>query len=115
MRNYAGKEQEMANHNPLNQWVKGQSGNPKGHIKREWTWDSLLVNAVEESAKDGNPIKYHIARSLIAECLKGNIQAIKILMDRMDGLPKQPLQHDGEIKSCPMIRINECSHEENYK
>ena len=87
----------MANPNPPNQFVKGQSGNPKGAPKREWTWEGELTKAVEEVAKDGKPIKYHVSRSLINEALKGNPQAIKHLMDRMDGQPNQPIEQSGEL------------------
>lgn len=87
----------MANRNPRNQWVKGQSGNPKGSPKKEWSWASVLQEASEEAAKDGQPIKYHIARSLIREALKGNVQAIDKIMTRMDGMPKQDIGVDGNV------------------
>ena len=80
----------MANSNPTASWKKGQSGNPKGRPKRDWTWSSVLQTAMEDSAKDGISIKIHVAQALVKEALTGNIQAIKELMNRMDGMPQQP-------------------------
>lgn len=84
-------------------FVKGQSGNPKGAPKREWTWSGVLKEAVEEMAKDGKPIKVHIAKSLLREALKGNVMAQRELMNRMDGMPQQQLEHSGEIKNSVTI------------
>lgn len=78
-------------------WKKGQSGNPKGAPKREWTWAGVLKEAAEEASKDGKTIKEHIARSLIREALQGNVLAVKAIMERMDGLPKQPMEHSGGV------------------
>lgn len=87
----------MANPNPVRKFKKGQSGNPKGAPKREWTWAGVLADAVEEMAKDGKPMKVHIARSLLAEALKGNVLAQKELMNRMDGMPAQPHDVQGNL------------------
>ena len=75
---------------------KGQSGNPGGRPKRDWTWSGELQKAVEEMAKDGKDIKYHVVRSLLAEALKGNINAQRELMNRMDGMPQQDVTSGGE-------------------
>ena len=47
-------------------------------------------------AKDGKDIKYHVVRSLLAEALKGNINAQRELMNRMDGMPQQDVTSGGE-------------------
>lgn len=82
---------------------KGQSGNPGGRPKREWSWSGELAKAVEASAKDGKPIKYHVARSLVAEALKGNVMAQKELMNRMDGMPQQDVTSGGEAIGAVMV------------
>src|SRR3990167_2114695 len=72
------------------QFKKGQSGNPGGRPKRAWTWAGLIQEAVEDKAKDGTEIKVHVARSLVAKALQGDIAAQKEIMNRMDGFPMQP-------------------------
>ncbi len=78
----------MSNPNPQNQFKKGQSGNPKGAPKRDWTWSNLLHGAAEEMGKTGEPMKTIIAQRLVLEAGRGNMQAVKQLMDRMDGSPQ---------------------------
>jgi hypothetical protein len=68
----------------------GQSGNPNGRPKREWTWAGVIQDAVEQQEEDGTPIKSSVARSLVREAKRGNVMAIKELMNRMDGMPLQP-------------------------
>lgn len=63
--------------------------NKNGAPKRQWTWEGTYQKAVDKSADDGRPVKEHVAEALIAEALKGNVNAIKELADRMDGKPDQ--------------------------
>ena len=72
----------------------GQSGNPNGAPKREWTWSGVLEKAVEEATTNGGQIKELVAKSLVKESLSGNVVAIKELMNRMDGMPDQ----NGDLK-----------------
>lgn len=80
----------------------GQSGNPKGAPKRDWTWSGVLQKAVEQSTKDKkgkkHKVKELVAQSLLNQVYKGNVLAIKALMERMDGYPMQStdLTSDGE-------------------
>ena len=74
-----------------------KSGNPKGAPKKAWTWATLLNEAVEEANQTGEAVKKIVARSLIREALRGNVQAIKTIMERMDGLPQQDVRHEGSI------------------
>lgn len=71
--------------------------NRNGAPKRNWTWSGVLAKAVDEKAKDGKPIKVHIARSLLAEALKGNVIATKEIMNRMDGMPNQLTELTGDV------------------
>lgn len=88
----------MANPNPVHKFVKGESGNPKGRPKRDWTWSGVLENAVERINEDsGKSVKEEVADSLVREALKGNILAQKELMNRMDGMPSQPTEIEGNI------------------
>ena len=79
-------------------YKKGQSGNPKGRPKKGWTWSEALEDAMKEAMKDGKPVKHHVARALVREALKGNVQAAKEIMNRMDGMPKQAIETDGTLE-----------------
>lgn len=75
--------------NVATQFKKGESGNPKGRPKRDWTWAGLLEQASEESI-DGFKTKKEILVDKIFElALKGDIVAIKEVLNRMDGSPRQ--------------------------
>lgn len=76
--------------NPATQFKPGQSGNIKGAPKREWTWAGVIQEAVEQQEEDGTPIKSSVVKSLVREAKRGNVMAIKELMNRMDGMPLQP-------------------------
>jgi len=75
--------------NPATQFKPGESGNLKGRPKRDWTWSGELQKAVEKAEKSGKTLKEIVANSLIQQAKKGNIQAQKELMNRMDGMPNQ--------------------------
>ena len=64
----------------------------------------MLQEAVEKSEKDGVPVKVHVAQALVQAAVSGNIHAIKELMNRMDGMPKQQtdLTSGGEQLPAPI-------------
>jgi len=79
-------------------WKPGQSGNPAGRPKKDWTWKELLEEAAEEiieiKGKDGaisarKELKKLVARKLLTLAAGGNVQAARELMNRMDGMPQQ--------------------------
>jgi hypothetical protein len=67
---------------------KGVSGNPGGRPKRDWSWASELEKAVNETEKQtGKTFRELVAKRVVAEAASGNINAIKELINRMDGFP----------------------------
>lgn len=76
-----------------NRFKKGETGNPQGRPKR-----TRLTDALREQLQESHPKKPEetiaelIARRLIAEALKGNMQAIKEVFDRSEG--RAPLTLD---------------------
>ena len=80
----------------MGKFVKGQIANPNGRPKKEWTWAHVLQEAVDEATQSGEPVKKVLARALIREGLRGNVHAIKAVMERMDGLPQQDITSAGE-------------------
>ena len=79
-------------------FVKGQSGNPGGRPKKEWTWAKLLEKVGEEiEPETGKKFKELVSKRLWVSCVNGNIVAIKELFNRMDGMPKQQTEIEGEV------------------
>lgn len=76
--------------NPATQFKPGESGNPKGAPKKEWTMKGLLEESLEEQDETGTPYKRIIARKLRNLAAKGDMVAIKEVNNRMDGMPVQP-------------------------
>lgn len=72
----------------------GQSGNPKGRPKADWTWSGLLRDLADELHEEtGQTKKQIIAKALFKEAHKGNIIAIKEFGDRIDGKAPQFIDH----------------------
>jgi len=72
-------------------WKKGQTGNPKGREKG----GGSVVDALKRKMKEelsGRYLADAVAQSLIKQALKGDVRAIKELMDRVDGPVKQMLE-----------------------
>lgn len=80
---------------------KGQSGNPGGRPKMPWTFMGLYKEELEQilTTKDGKQIeaKRAVAKRLVQMAIEGDIQAIRELGNRVEGMPKQSLEHSGEI------------------
>ena len=71
-------------------FVKGKSGNPGGRPKRDWSWSQELEKAVNETeTRTGKTFRELVAKRVVAEAASGNINAIKELINRMDGFPLQ--------------------------
>lgn len=88
--------------NVSTQFKKGQSGNPKGAPKRDWTWAGVLEKAVQKKIKDKKSgkfveLKEIVAQGLITAAARGDIRAHKVLMDRMDGMPELKGQIDSNV------------------
>ncbi len=69
---------------------KGQSGNPKGGVEKEWTWGSLLkehMNTIGEG--DKKYAKHLVAEAIAKKAKEGDTQAFREIANRMDGMPKQ--------------------------
>lgn len=93
---------------------KGQSGNPGGRPKREWTWQGLLEKVGNEvENKTGQTFKDLVAKRLWIECVNGNVHAIKELFNRLDGMPRQPIEHsgpEGETLTIEFIEPKKAKH-----
>lgn len=76
----------------LKPFKPGQSGNPKGRPKELPELKTLLEDVVgEDGAKE-------IIESLKVQARKGNVRAAEILLERMYGKTKQPIEHSGAVE-----------------
>jgi hypothetical protein len=79
-----GLDQEQLNVGD-GRWTKGQSGNPAGRSKRRRLFDDHLREAL--SAKRG-AIARRLVERLVGEAAKGNVQALKLICERIGGKPR---------------------------
>lgn len=92
----------MSNPNPTYKFPPGESGNPGGRPKRGWNWSKLFEEAVDEelTTKDGKmtaQAKQFIVKKLVRMAVDGDMAAVKEIINRMDGMPKQSTEHSGSI------------------
>ena len=81
-----------------NRFKKGESGNPAGRAKSTRLTDALREQLAEEMPNaPGKTIAEVIARALIKEAVKGNVQAAKEIADRTEGKPMQKLDVDMSV------------------
>jgi len=72
--------------------------NRSGRPRNGQTWRDILTEVGETvvSQSHGKSFKEAVAVKLWEEALKGNINAMKILFERMDGIPKAVNVYKGE-------------------
>lgn len=90
----ASKLQAIAN-------FKGKTGakaNPNGRPPKEWTMTAMYKEAAEEAAETGEPKYKIVARKLLELAQNGDMTAIKELGNRLDGMPRQTLEHEGGLE-----------------
>jgi hypothetical protein len=66
---------------------KGESGNPAGRPPKDETFTAILYRKLDEVSQGGKTRKEYIIERLIDMAEKGELSAIKYLMDRLEGTP----------------------------
>ena len=66
-----------------------QNINKNGRPKRDWTVQGLIEEAMEEADETGVPAKKIIYKKLVSLAKRGDLQAVKEINQRLDGMPKQ--------------------------
>jgi hypothetical protein len=67
---------------------RGKSGNPAGRPR-----SALLTDALRKQLSESGDLE-RIASSLISKAKKGDMEATKIIFDRLEGKPKQFIEAD---------------------
>lgn len=73
---------------------KGQSGNPAGRPKGAPTLVPSIKRLLEQPGEDGRTGKDRLARALLERAYAGEIEAIKVVLDRVDGKLTTPVDVD---------------------
>ena len=77
--------------NNKGQFVKGKSGNPSGRPKNQ-TFTKELRVFMNSTGNSGEHRLEYIVHVLYHKACDGDLQAIKMIMDRVDGLPTQHVE-----------------------
>jgi hypothetical protein len=102
--NEAGKARRLANLRPP--FKPGQSGNPGGRPKRRLIDEALTELLLTEDSK----IAEAIARALVRKAKRGDLRAIQLTAERVQGKPKQAMELSG-VDGEPM-RFENMSNEQ---
>lgn len=90
----------------LKPWPKGISGNPGGRPKRRLIDEVLNELLLTEDSK----VAEAIARALLGKAKAGDLRAIQLVVERVQGRPKQAMELSG-IDGGPM-RFEDMSDEQ---
>jgi hypothetical protein len=80
----------MANSNPnkATRFKKGQSGNQNGRPSKGYS----ITETIRDMMAKNPEIKKKLGNKIIEMALRGDINAMKIVWQYMDGMPKQPIE-----------------------
>lgn len=85
-----------------------ENGDKSGGKAPAWTWASLLRDVAEEPGNDSTypelTNKVLVAKKIMQLAKKGDMQAIKELMNRMDGMPKQPVEIEDKAEEIKKVK-----------
>lgn len=83
---------------PAHLWKPGQSGNPKGKLKGTRHFSTLIREAITKVAEDtGTSDDKEIVRALVEKAKAGDLKAVDMVLDRVDGKAEQTINLDGEM------------------
>ena len=94
----------MANLNPSKSWKKGQSGNLKGRPQESWA-KTLQATSESYDKKCKKTYKQLVSEKLWKLAISGDISAMKILMERMEGRPTQVAEIIENRNTAPIITL----------
>ena len=78
------------------EWKPGESGNPNGRPKDQFSFMGILRSALAEKNAAGKSVGQRLVARYIKLGLAGNPQALEAIMARIDGKPAQSLTLKGD-------------------
>jgi len=91
---------------------KGQTGNPNGRPKGSRSLTTILREYMDKELEINDPITKKLVNKrigdivnlkLIANAIKGDQQAIKMVFERLDGMPTQKVDVSAVVTEMPTI------------
>jgi hypothetical protein len=70
-------------------WKKGQSGNPRGRPRRGLCLSDLLRKELDRTGPAGVAHKEALVSALVEAACEGDLRAIDMIFDRLEGRPAQ--------------------------
>ncbi len=80
-------------------FMPGQSGNPRGGPRGPRTLTTRLRKIIDQETKDGKDYGDLVMQVLVKAALKGDMKAMSLLLDRVDGKVAQEIQVHETAKS----------------
>ena len=79
--------------NPAHQWKPGQSGNPRGRPAGSGWLTSLLRERLAAPTAPGDDRRFAdlVVEAIIEKALTGDVRALKLIWERMDGRTPQTI------------------------
>lgn len=105
----------QGNPHPVPFQKTGADANPHGRPKREWTVQGMIEDAMEEMSIDKKQARKIVYTKLVEMAMAGDIQAIKEVNNRLDGMPQQKtdITSNGEGLTPLLVRfLGEEKHED---
>lgn len=83
---------------PDHLWKPGQSGNPAGKPKGARHFSTLIKEAITKVANDtGTSDDILIIQALVAKAKDGDLKAVDMVLDRVDGKAEQTINLDADV------------------
>ena len=83
---------------PDHLWKPGQSGNPAGKPKGARHFSTLIKEAITKVATDtGTSDDILIIQELVAKAKDGDLKAVDMVLDRVDGKAEQTINLDADV------------------
>lgn len=88
--------QNQVPRNPDGTYPPGVSGNPKGKPKGARHLTTKIIEAITKvSDGEGSPEDEQLVRILLKKAKEGDMQAMKLIFNYVDGMPVQGIEHGG--------------------
>lgn len=87
-------------------WKPGETGNPNGRPKKGYS----ITEMMKEMLNNKPEIKESIGAVITAKALEGDIAALKMIWNYMDGMPQQKLEAEVSTQITVVSRIPDGSN-----
>lgn len=86
-------------HTANGKFAPGNIANPNGRPK-----GLTLTSEIKKQLEENPNIRQALIQKMIAEALKGDPVFMKLILNYVDGMPTQKLQHEGNIDITALVK-----------